>query len=458
MGLREYLELLAKRWPIIVIAAVLGCGAGFGASMATTPLYQSKTQLYVSVRTAEGTTGELAQGATYSRQIVNSYVDVVPTGIVLQPVIDSLGLEDSVQSLADKLTVSAPSETALIDIVARDSSPEDAARIAEAVGESFKRVVQEELEPNAVDGQSLVNLTTTQAAKIPSDPFKPKTVENTLIGLLLGLVLGVGAIALRESLDTRIRSVQEAEDVTGLPIMGGIINDPSANQNPLTMQTKPRSPRAESYRSLRTNLQFLDIDGGTSTFVITSANPAEGKSTTSLNLALAIAETGSKVALIEGDLRLPTLHKHLHVEGGAGLTDYLVGRADLEDVLEQWGRTNMFFLPAGRIPPNPSELLGSVQMRELLGTLRREFDTIIIDAPPILSVTDAAVVGDGEAHHLLVIAAGSTRKPEATAAIDALTQAKARIAGLVVTMLPQKALSRYGYGNYGPTTSKDDSE
>lgn len=449
MELKEALSGLTKRWVTILVCLVLGGLLAFGHAKSTTPEYQSKTQLYVSVRPSADSTGELAQGASYSRQVVNTYVDIIPTGIVLQPVIDQLGLSQGVSELASQLTVTSPSETALIDIVARDQSPDNAARIAEAVGQSFKNVVAQQLEPSTSRSSGRVNLTTTQEALVPTAPFRPNVMQNTLLGLLLGLVLGVGLAYLRNIFDTRIHNSSEAMAATGLPLIGGIVEDPNASKVPLTMRDDAHSPRAESYRSLRTNLQFLSLNSSSSTYVITSANPGEGKSTTSLNLALALAESGSRVALVEADLRLPTLHKHLNVDSGVGLTDVLVGRVDLDDVLEPWGDNGLYFLPAGRIPPNPSELLGSSKMGDVISKMRSEFDTIIIDAPPILSVTDAAVVGHGDSLYLLVVAAGSTRKQEVGAALEALGQANASVAGLVVTRLPQKSAGRYGYGNYG---------
>ena len=454
MELREYATILKKNWVLIIIATLLGLAAGAGFSLLATPEYQSRTQIYVSVRSDAGTTGDLVQGANYSRQIVNSYVDVVGTGVVLEPVVDELGLEMRANQLSSYITAASPSDTALITITATSTSPEQAAEIANAVGESFKNVVQTQLEPDVETGNSPISLTTTQVALVPTAPVSPNVPMNILLGILVGFAAGVGLAVLRSILDTRIHSLRDVEEVTDRPLLGGVIDDPDVKANPLTIQAKPHSPRAESYRSLRTNLQFLNVDESSSTFVITSANPGEGKSTTSANLALALAETGSKVALIEADLRLPKVNEYLNVEGGAGLTDVLIGKAELNDVLQRWGRTQLYFLPAGRTPPNPSELLGSEGMRAVLSTLEDTFDYVIIDAPPVLAVTDAAVVARGNAGVLIAVASGSTKKPELEAAISALEKANANIVGVIVTMLPAKEAAGYGYGNYGYGNSK----
>lgn len=454
MELREYATILKKNWVLIIIATLLGLAAGAGFSLLATPEYQSRTQIYVSVRSDAGTTGDLVQGANYSRQIVNSYVDVVGTGVVLEPVVDELGLEMRANQLSSYITASSPNNTALINITATSTSPEQAAEIANAVGESFKNVVQTQLESDVETGNSPISLTTTQVALVPTAAVSPNVPMNILLGILVGLAIGVGLAVLRTVLDTRIHSLRDVEEVTDRPLLGGVIDDPDVKVNPLTIQAKPHSPRAESYRSLRTNLQFINVDESSSTFVITSANPGEGKSTTSANLALALAETGSKVALIEADLRLPKVNEYLNVEGGAGLTDVLIGKAELNDVLQRWGRTQLYFLPAGRTPPNPSELLGSEGMRAVLSTLEDTFDYVIIDAPPVLAVTDAAVVARGNAGVLIAVASGSTKKPELEAAISALEKANANIVGVIVTMLPAKEAAGYGYGNYGYGDSK----
>lgn len=247
MELREYATILMKNWVLIVITSILGVAAGAGFSLLATPEYQSRTQIYVSVRSAAGTTGDLVQGANFSRQIVNSYVDVAKTGLVLEPVIDELGLEMSANQLASHLTVASPTDTALINITASSPSPEQAAEIANAVGESFKNVVQTQLEPDADAENSLINLTTTQNALPPSSPVSPNIPMNIVLGLLVGLAIGVGIAVLRTVLDTRIHSLKDVEAITDKPLLGGVLEDPEVKKNPLVMQTKPHSPNAEAY-------------------------------------------------------------------------------------------------------------------------------------------------------------------------------------------------------------------
>jgi capsular exopolysaccharide synthesis family protein len=239
------------------------------------------------------------------------------------------------------------------------------------------------------------------------------------------------------------------EQVTDVPILGGIVFDPKAKERPLIVHVDPRSPRAESFRTLRTNLQFLDVGRTDRSFVVTSSIESEGKSTTGANLAIALADAGSRVLLVDADLRRPKVADYMGLEGAVGLTDVLIGRAELKDVIQQWGRGKLFVLPAGKIPPNPSELLGSARMTHFIGEFNRTFDVVIFDSPPLLPVTDAAILAKNVGGAIIIVAAGRTHKNQLKGAVASLNNVGAPISGLVLTMLPTKGPDAYGYGHYG---------
>ncbi|MBD8023752.1 polysaccharide biosynthesis tyrosine autokinase [Microbacterium gallinarum] len=461
MELRDYIRILHKNWIIILVLTVLGAAAGAAYSFAQTPKYQATTQLYVSVRSEGAATGDLVQGTTFARQIVASYVDVVNTALVLDPVIAELGLDTTATALSSQITASTPLNTVMIDITATDTDPEQAAAIADATAASLATAVQTTLEvPASADAASPVQVRTVQPAVVPSTPSSPNTMLNIALGTLLGLALGIGIGVLRTVLDTRVRTLHDIEQLTTAPLLGGIAYDPGAQKRPLIVHADPRSPRAESFRSLRTNLQFLNIEGGPRSFVVSSAGPGEGKSTTTANLAIALAETGARVALVDGDLRLPRVADYMGIEGGVGLTDVLIGRVELADALQKWGRGQLFVLTSGPIPPNPSELLGSVAMDHVLASLTEHFDYVIIDAPPLLLVTDAAVLSKKTRGVILAAASGKTRKHDLTGAIRSLETAGGQLLGLVVTMLPTRGPDSYGYAayTYGATHETDGSK
>ena len=461
MELRDYLRILQKNWILIVACTLLGIAAASAVSIAATPKYESTTDLYVSVRSgADSASAELVQGTSFARQAVTSYVSIVTSASVLDPVIADLDLDMTSRELARMVSAASPLNTVLIQITVTDADPVQAAEIANSIGTNLADVVVNVLEKPEGEGESLVRIETVQPAVAPAAPSSPNVLLNIALGLLIGLALGAAAAVIRTVLDTRIHSAHDIAVVTEKPLLGGISFDPDAVKRPLVVHVDPQNPRAESFRKLRTNLQFLNVDSRPRSFVITSSVPGEGKSTTAANLAISLAETGARVALVDGDLRLPRIAEYMGIEGAVGLTDVLIGRAELADVLQKWGRSHLYVLPSGRVPPNPSELLGSRNMERLLTTLTSEVDYVIVDAPPVLLVTDAAVISKFTGGSILVAAAGRTTKGELTSAVSALENIGNSLMGVVVTMLPTKGPDAYGYGTYayGDARSFEDAE
>lgn len=450
MELKDYVRILHKSWILILACVLLGVAGAATFSILATPKYEANTQLYVSVQAAAGAaTGDLVQGTSFARQAVVSYVDVVNSAIVLDEVIADLNLDMSANQLAKMVTSSSPLNTVLINISVTNSDPELAANLANSIGSNFSHIVVEKLEKPDGDAVSPVKIETIQPALVPSSPASPNVPLNLALGLLLGLAIGLGVAVLRSVLDTRIHSLHDIALVTDKPMLGGITFDPEAVSRPLVVHADPKNPRAEAFRSLRTNLQFVNVGDGPRSFVVTSSIPGEGKSTTTANLAIAMAETGATVALIDGDLRLPRIADYMGIEGGVGLTDVLIGRAELVDVMQKWGKGQLYVLPSGRTPPNPSELLGSAAMSKMLAQITEQFDIVLIDAPPLLLVTDAAVLSKLTGGALLVAASGRVKRNELAAAVRALESIGSKLFGLIVTMLPTKGPDSYGYGQYG---------
>lgn len=450
MELKDYVRILHKSWILILTCVLFGIASAATFSILATPKYVTSTQLYVSVQAAAGAaTGDLVQGTSYARQAVVSYVDVVKSAIVLDEVIAELELDMEASELAGMVASSSPLNTVLIDISVTNSDPELAANLANSIGSNFSRIVVSQLEKPDGDAVSPVKIETIQPALVPANPASPNVPLNLALGLMLGLAIGLGAAVLRSVLDTRIHSLHDIAVVTDKPMLGGITFDPDAARRPLVVHSDPKNPRAEAFRSLRTNLQFVNVGDGPRSFVVTSSVPGEGKSTTTANLAIAMAETGASVALIDGDLRLPRIADYMGIEGGVGLTDVLIGRAELADVMQKWGKGKLYVLPSGRTPPNPSELLGSAAMSQMLGQITEQFDVVLIDAPPLLLVTDAAVLSKLTGGALLVAASGRVKRNELAAAVRALDSVGSKLFGLIVTMLPIKGPDSYGYGQYG---------
>lgn len=445
MELSDYIRILRKNWLVIVATTLIGIAVAAGYSLTRTPMYDASSRVFVSTQ-AGGTVAELQQGGSFALQRVGTYVQLVETPIVLNPVINELGLDGTADDLAGRVTSSSPLNSFLIDIAVQDADPVQAANIANAIAASLTEAV-ESIELRGDTQQSPVQLTRVKDALPEARPVSPNVPLNLALGGLVGLALGIGIAVLRAVLDNKVRTARDIEGLTDRPVIGAIPFDPKAKERPLILEADPHNTRSEAFRALRTNLQFLEMDGGHS-FVITSSLPSEGKSTTTLNLALALADAGKRVALLDCDLRKPKVAEYLGTEGGAGLTDVLIGRARVADVMLPWGKRPLYVLPAGKVPPNPSELLGSKQMGQLLEALSNEFDIVLCDAPPLLPVTDAAILARSTAGAIVIASAGRTTTNQLSGALDALDTVGAKVAGVVLSMVPTRGPDAYGYG-YG---------
>ncbi|MGO1592425.1 MAG: polysaccharide biosynthesis tyrosine autokinase [Ancrocorticia sp.] len=452
MELDEYLLLLRKRWLLILVTTALFTGGALGFSLAQTPRYAATTQLFVSVRTGEASVGDLSEGSSFVQQAVASYVSIVDSAAILDQVIEDLGLDVTRHELAKQVTADSPQDTVLINIHVTDADPQRAVAIADTTSAVLADVIVNNLEQTPEGSPARVHVDVVQPAELPQAPTSPNTVLNLAIGCLAGVLVGVAIAVLTKTLDTRIRSKTDVKAVTPIPVIGTIGTDPEAHARPLIAQLEPRHPVVESYRSMRTNLRFLGASGnqnGAESLVITSSGPNEGKSTLAANLAVLIADTGTRVALVDADLRKPSVATMMGIEGAVGLTDVLIGRASLDEVIQPWGCKGLAVLPAGAIPPNPSELLGGADMHRVIEELGRDYDYVIFDAPPILAVTDAAILSKEARGAIMVAAAGKVRKAELASALESMKAARGHVIGLALTMVPTRGVDARSYGVYG---------
>lgn len=446
MDLREYVRVWRQNWILIVVLALAGLLCGGIASVLVKSEYTSDTQLFVALQSS-GSVSELQQGNSFTQARVQSYVKTVTTPVVLQPAIDSLGLDLTADQLAKRVKASTDLNTVLIKISVTDNSPAQASALARAVSDSLIKAV-DVLEKPRAGGSSPVSLSVIAPAEAPTSASAPNTKLNLILGLLVGLVLGLGAAVLRSTMDNRIAGEVDLRKVTDLPLLGGISFDQEATKRPLLTQASHQSPRAESFRQLRTNFQFANVSGQSRSVLLTSSLPGEGKSTTAVNLALALAQAGQSVCLVDADLRRPMLHEYLGLDRAAGLTTALVREAEVNELLQQWGDDSLFVLTSGQIPPNPSELLGSQEMGDLIEQLEQTFDAVIIDAPPLLPVTDAAVLSRHVGGVALVVGSSKLKHQDLLKSLSALNMVGAKVLGVVLNRLPAKGPDAYSYSYY----------
>lgn len=446
MDLGDYYRLLRRQWVTVTVATLVGLMAAAIFTLAVSPTYTARTQLFVSIQNG-GSVQELAQGNTFGQSRVQSYVRTATTPTVLQPVVDSLGLETSAIDLASQIEVTADLNTVLINVDVTDNSPIQAAAVAQGVAESLVQAVDSLERPSESD-PSPVKLSVVTPAVAPAEPSTPNALLNIGLGLLFGLMAGLAIALVKSTMDTRIRGEADVRRRTDAAILGGISIDGNAAKKPLLTQAPHQSPRAESFRQIRTNIQFAQVGRSSNTVLVTSSLPGEGKSTTATNLALALAETGQSVALVDADLRRPMISTYLGLERSAGLTTALVGKAEIEDLLQPWGTGNLSVLTSGTIPPNPSELLGSAAMQQIIKDLESNFDAVIIDAPPLLPVTDATVLAQSVGGVILVVANQQISTRDLDKSLASLSLVKADLLGIVLNKMPAKGPDAYSYTYY----------
>lgn len=441
MELQEYFSILRRRALMILLLGFFGGGAGLAYASTLPASYTSTSSVFVSAERGE-TSNELVQGATYTQNLVQSYVQLATMPAVLAPVAESLSLDTSPRSLAQSVSVDAPLNTVIIEIQATNRSPALAAKIADAVAASLAREAQE-LSPKGSDDKPSIDMELVAPAQVPISPSSPNTrlwgLTLTLAGLLAGTVYAFA----RELLDTRVRSEKDLQRVGEIPLIAAVPKTPRHGHDPIVMRTEPHGPRAEAYRRLLTNVQFSDVDNEIRSVLVTSALTGEGKTTTAVNLAIAAAERTDRVLLIDADLRRPTIAAIFGLEGAVGLTTVLRGDIEAEDAIVPLKKGMPDVLPAGIAPANPGQLLGSESMTSLLTRFQRHYDFIVVDSPPVVPLTDALTLTRLIDGTIVVARYRSTRRQQLARALDNLADVNARVFGIVLNRAKQEEASPY---------------
>ncbi|TRY16742.1 polysaccharide biosynthesis tyrosine autokinase [Tessaracoccus rhinocerotis] len=453
MELQQYLRIFRRYWRSAVATFLLGIVLAAGFTLLQSPTYTSAASIFLTVESG-GTAGELSQGATYTERQVASYVNVASTELVLGPVIEELGLDMTQRQLANSLSVTSPAATSIIDVAAQHGDPQQAAAIANAVAQSLLSAV-DVLSPPGPDGTRLVSAQVIDSALVPTSPTAPRPVMNLALGGLLGILLGLGQAVLRSVLDTRLRTMEDVESLTEAPVLASIGRiDTSADR--ASERTGQQWANAEAYRRLRTNVGFVGLGGERrSSMVVTSSLAGEGKTETVTNLARVLAHAGESVLLVDADLRRPQLANRMRLDSELGLSDVLTGRGTLQDLVIDVAPGYLAVLPAGTVPPNPSELLGSEAMAHLLATVERQYDYVLFDAPPLLPVTDAVVLSAQTGGAIVVARSGKVRRPQLDAALELLEAGDVTVLGMVLNDVPVTKDNAYGdyYSSHTPESA-----
>jgi capsular exopolysaccharide synthesis family protein len=310
-------------------------------------------------------------------------------------------------------------------------------------------VLKEQLAQMQVSGATDTgNVVLVAPAQTPVSPSSPKPLQDSLLGLAVGLALGLGAAFLRDSLDERLTSKEATEHAGGVPVLAmTALVTTWRRQNPLIITlTEPNSPAAESFRSLRTSLQFARQEQQIRSLVLTSPGVGEGKTSTLANLGVVFAQAGERVVLVSCDLRRPRIGAFFGLDEHEGLSSVLLDQQTLEEaVLPVPGSDRLSLLPAGPVPPNPAELLDSARTGDIFARLRDQYDLVLIDSPPVLPVTDAAILSRYADATLMLAAAGQTRRSDLHRAVEKLDQVGTTILGTVLNKVTRQTGRYYGY-------------
>jgi capsular exopolysaccharide synthesis family protein len=517
VDLRRQLGVL-RSWAIpIIVGTVLAAVAAYVLSSAMPKVWESETRLLVG-RALRTSSTDVDQFTT-AQNLAATYGQLATSDAVLLPVMEELGISETVEAFVDRVSVSTNADEPFIDILARGDSDTQAAAIANSVAaqvialarslgaaegddpvldfiEGDLQAMQTQIEqiraeiarlvdlPTRTEPQQvrletledrLVSLRSTYATFVarsagpPSDqlrvvdpaepatgPASPRTTLNIVLGAIVGLLVVVALAFLLETIDDRVKSAEDVERVTDLATIGTIMRMPGERGRKemyrLATLLYPRSPAAEAFRMLRTNLEFASLDQKFRSILVTSSVPHEGKTIIASNIAVAYAQSGRRVILIDADLRRPGVQNVFGIENGLGLTD--LARSDdihLEDVLHETEVPTLRVLTAGTIPANPAELLGSQRMKNVLESIEEQVDLVVIDTAPVGAVTDAAVLAAEADATVFVIRGDKTSERVVRRAREALANVNAHVVGAVLNDISTRSGEANPY--YGAYTT-----
>lgn len=448
-SVRVSYRILARRWWVIAVSVLVGLACATFACIFTTPEYQAVSTLYVTSG-SDANAQSAYQGSLASQQRVASYTRLVTSDAVLDDAVKRSGLQMSVDEARSRVSASTTADTVLLTVRAVDTDPDVAAVLANSVSGALVDYVKD-LEVPSEGGPALAKVTVVTPASVHAEPVSPRWSRSLVLYGLIGLFVGILAVFLIDRLDSRIRGASEVEALVRKPNLSIVPDNIGKGGDGLVDFKLGASPGAESYRKLRTNLDFVEVDSPPRIITVTSPAVGEGKTTTAINLSRVLAESGRSVVLVDGDLRKPTVAARLGLSGHVGFTDYVMRGGDFREYVQKTDVAGMDVVSSGATPPNPSELVGSQVSGRAISQLASQYDYVIVDSPPVLPVTDAVVLSRWTDGIVMVVRFDRTRREDVIATIKQLGSASSRILGTVCNGAPSRELYE-SYAYYGESS------
>lgn len=450
MGLREYLRVAVRHRWLLAASVGLALIVALIVNVYSTPVYAARVTFFFSTPIAGAS--DLYPASMFNTSRLSTYAKLLTSDEVATPLAGTPGIDLDLEEVREAISAETVADTVMMEVSVEDRDPNRAMLLLTRVTQRFETAVEELERPTPAD-PSTVKVTVVSGPALDEDPVYPNALNNFALAAVAGLVLGaVGSVG-REVADQTVRTAEALQVLSSAPVLARVPMDPGG-----PFVSPSASARTEALREIRTQVQCAAAANSVKTLAVTSAVPGEGRSATACGLALLFAEAGQRVLVVDAELRHPRLAAFLGREDAAGLSTVLDGTARLEQVLQPWG-AGLWLLASGRTPPNPSELLSSARMTELVDEVRRRFDVVIFDCPPLLPVTDAAVVAARADGTLLVVRARRTTSAQVTAAVRTLHAVNATLLGCVLNMVTHKgpdAVPNYDTYLAGPKPPRTD--
>ncbi|SHI81598.1 capsular exopolysaccharide family [Dethiosulfatibacter aminovorans DSM 17477] len=441
-NLLELVQIVLKRKWIVVATTIFAAILAILVTMvAITPVYESNTTLMVN-SSKTSSLGDIASGfdigsINLSQKLVVTYSEIVKSRIVLEAVIDKIELDMTYNELLEDITSSPVGSTEILKISVKNTDPAMASEIANTIADVFIKEVMRILK---VDNVEIID------EAIPIDhPVNINLKFNGAIGFIVGIMTGLSIILMLEMLDGTIKTSDDIEKHIGLPVIGSIFEFNSESEG-IIVHENPKSPISEAYRSLRTNINFANLDNNMKTILITSATPGEGKTQTVMNLAVAMAQNDKKVIVVDCDMRKPRIHKILNISNTSGIAEYLMDGRNIDDYINRMYNLDIDVMTSGKLPGNPSELLQSNVMKKMVEFLEKKYDYVLFDSPPVVPVTDAVVMTRYIEGAILVVASGNVGVDMVKKAKKSLEFSGVKLIGSVLNIIPTNHSK--GYNSY----------